>query len=65
MAERRILVAIEANGRYCNNDCQFMSSDAKTCSLFGSLSWHFKKKTNGNIRPKACRDVDAGERGLK
>lgn len=56
MAERKLIVVIEANGRYCNNDCMFMSIDAKNCRLFDvALNWHPRKKTNGNIRPAACR----------
>jgi len=54
-----VVVNIEANGRYCSNDCQFMSNDAKKCELFQvDLRWHTKKKTNGNIRPKSCRDAE-------
>jgi hypothetical protein len=53
---RKILVEIVANGRYCDNSCPFMSSDAKRCRLFDvALIWNRKRKLNGNMRLSACR----------
>jgi len=59
MAKRRIAVFIEANGRYCNNDCPFMSNDAKRCKAFDEpLFWKTGKLTNGNIRLDKCRRAE-------
>lgn len=55
---KRIALPIMASGRHCNNDCQFMSPDAKTCALFGPLTWNHKRKSNGNMRPKECRKAE-------
>jgi hypothetical protein len=57
--KKLIVVEIEANGRYCNNSCQFMSIEAKKCNLFEvDLNWHHRKKENGNIRPLVCRRAE-------
>lgn len=53
--KRFIRIEIMANGRHCDNNCGFMSHDAKRCSLFGELTWDCKKEINGNTRPAACR----------
>jgi hypothetical protein len=54
-----LAIAIEANGRYCSNDCQFMSNDAKRCELFqGDLTWNHRKKTNGNHRLDDCKRTE-------
>lgn len=64
MSDRRFIrLEIIANGRYCNNDCEFMSSDAKLCRLFGSLGWDRRKKHNGNVRPAACRWAERQQNG--
>lgn len=55
---RYISLPIIANGRYCNNDCQFMAPDAKSCSIFGNLIWNHKRKSNGNHRPIGCRRAE-------
>lgn len=57
--KKLIVIEIEANGRYCNNACQFMSIDAKSCLLFDdSLVWKTGKKENGNIRLDRCRKAE-------
>lgn len=64
MPTLKVVVEIEANGRYCNNLCQFMSHDAKQCELFDSdLVWNHQKKQNGNMRLDKCRklEIDNGK----
>jgi hypothetical protein len=59
MASKMLTVVIEANGRYCNNDCRFMTADAKSCRLFDvALQWNTKRKYNGNMRPSECRKLE-------
>lgn len=57
--EKRIALTILASDRHCDNDCQLMSHDAKTCVLFGPLTWNRKRRFNGNMRPLACLDAEA------
>lgn len=59
---KKLVVLIEASGRYCNNLCQFMTPNSKHCNLFGvDLQWKTGKRWNGNIRPKECRKAELHE----
>jgi hypothetical protein len=56
--EKFIRLKILANGRYCNDECGCLITDESQCRLFGVLSWHYKKKTNGYMRPLECRKAE-------
>lgn len=54
----RVLVVVEADEIYCDNNCCFMTADVKKCTLFGQdLRWDGRKKHNGNRRVPGCRDA--------
>lgn len=60
--KKLVVVQIEANGRYCSDECQFMSADAKRCELFDrDLTWDWRKYTNGNSRLSQCRKAEHGD----
>lgn len=51
---KSIHLRIVATATHCSNDCALMANDAKSCHVFGPLSWDMRRRYHGNRRPEAC-----------